>query len=398
MKFNKQIVISLVLLSLLFSALGAAYYFYSQNQKNLLKNDKLRVVLVSAKDIKKNKKITKDDIKKVQIATKYILTTPLLEKEIVGKIAKDNIYKNDMFRKEKLTVKVDTGQSDIMKYKNNSYNMSFALFSNPNFSLEKGDYINIVSVYPQSLKRENLKYDVQYTAINVKIIGFLEKGRSVKHCFRSVKQKVKTKKKKAKDEFETVTVFADEVVVDIDDDVLLGLIKHYNKGKQLWMVKTKFSTIKKEVIKKEEKPVEAAKVIKTIVKKPKVIKKVKKTIYNTKWFVPRNTTTVKRATIRYANTNDVIKSDKVTMKSNDKELCSKDGNLLIGISNNVDLRQTPSMRSKLVRRIHKNYIIPYKRLVSPNWYEICNGLYVHKNEVKKISQQDVKKKLAWNKK
>ena len=56
MKFNKQIAIVLVLLSLLLSALGAAFYFYTQNNKALSSSNKIKVVYIVAKDIKINKK------------------------------------------------------------------------------------------------------------------------------------------------------------------------------------------------------------------------------------------------------------------------------------------------------------------------------------------------------
>ena len=395
MKFNKQIAIILALLSLLLSALGAAYYFYNQNKKALVSNNQLRVVFVAAHDIKKNKKIIKSDLKQMKIAKKYVLTTPLLAKEIVNKIAKDNIYKNDMFRKEKLSVKIDDGKKDVMSYKNSSYNMEFSLFKNPNYSLKQGDFISIASVYPESLKRENLNYEVQYVAKNVKVIGFLEKGESVKQCFRMVKRKVKTKKKDAKVKYETVKVFANELVLDIKDSTLLKLIEDYNKGKQLWMVKTK----EKKVVQKKKEEILDKKLSKIQTKSTNTNSKVKRVRnYKVQWFIPKDINSIKRATIHYADTNTVLKSAKAIIKDNKTENCNKREKILIGISYNVDLRRVPSSQGKLLRRVHKNYLIPFVKMVNSDWYEVCDGSYVHKNEVTEISLPNAKKKLLWKQK
>ena len=392
MKFNKQMAIILVLLSLLLSAIAGAYYFYNQNQKTLVSNNQTITVYVAANNIKKNIKITNKDLKQINIAKKYVLTTPLLKKEILNKIAKNTIYKNDMFRKEKLSVKIDDGKSDVLTYKNSSYNLGFRLFSNPNYSLQRGEFISIVSVYPKSLKRENMDYDVQYVAKSIKVIGFLERGLSVEKCFRKVKQKVKSKNKKDKTvKYETVTKYADELVLDIDQKIILDLLEDYNKGKQLWMVKTKESKnivkIKKE-IKKEIKKVKS-------IKKKKI---AKKRVYFVKWYEYKNIKTTKRATIHYADTKEVEKSDKIAVKTQIPKQCKDKSQLLIGIAKNVYLRKTPSVRKKYIKKIHKNYLIPYEKKINSSWYKVCDGSFVHKNEVKEISLKNAKKKLLWKQK
>lgn len=384
MEFNKQIAIMLALLSLLLSALGAAYYFYDQHQKTIIVNNQVRVVYVAAKDIKKNIIIKKTDIKEFKIQKKYVLTTPLLPKAIIGKIAKENIYKNEMFRKEKLTVKVDNGISDLMIYKNNSYNIDFGLFVNPNYSLVQGDYLKIVSVYPDDAGKNNMRYNVQYVVNNVKVIGFLEKGKTVAKSFRTVKKQVKSKKKGGKPTTQTVTVFANEMVLDIQSKVILSLIDDYNKGKQLWMVKTKAPKTKKD-----------DKVKKVAAKKG--TKKVKKRVYPTKWYVPKNYNKTAVGTIRYADINKVAQSAQTSIKVDLAKQCQNREKLLIGVSRNVYLRKTTSVRSKIKRVVYRNYIIPYKRMVNPDWYEICDGSFVHKNEVSKISTANANKKLVWNK-
>ncbi|MEA3497590.1 MAG: SAF domain-containing protein [Campylobacterota bacterium] len=389
MEFNKQIAIMLALLSLLLSALGGAYYFYDQNQQTLKSNSQVRAVFIAAKDIKKNVIVKAEDIKQVNIAKKYILTTPLLKKEIIGKVAKENIYKNDMFRKEKLAKKIDTGESDLMVYNNNSYNIDFGLFVNPNYSLSQGDYIKIVSVYPGSKAKDNMKYNVQYVVKDVKVIGFLEKGKTVAKCFRSVKKQVKSKKKGEQPKVETVIVYANELVLDIQSKVLLSLIEDYNKGKQLWMVKTKAPKTNKKI----EKRIVEPKVVST--KKSKSGKKTKRRVYPVKWYIPRNISRTASGTIRYADVDKVAQSQKATIKTSFTEQCKVKDKLLIGISRNVYLRKVSSLKGKIKRVVYRNYLIPYKRKVSQNWYEACDGTFVHKNEVSEISLTNANKKLQW---
>jgi len=390
MEFNKQIAIMLALLSLLLSALGGAYYFYDQNQQTLKSNNQIRAVFIAAKDIKKNVIVKEEDIKQVNIAKKYILTTPLLKKEILGKVTKENIYKNDMFRKEKLSKKVDTGESDLMSYNNNSYNIDFGLFQNPNRSLIQGDYIKIVSVFPGSKDRGNLNFSVQYVVKDVKIIGFLEKGKSVRNAFRMANQEVRNKKGKVVGK-KVIPVYANELVLDIPSKILLSLIEDYNKGKQLWMVKTKAPKLKKKI----EKTVVEPKVVST--KRSKSGKKTKRRVYPVKWYVPRNINRTASGTIRYADIDKVAQSQKATIKMSYSQQCKEKEKLLIVISRNVNLRKTSSLSGKIKRVVYRNYLIPYKRKISQNWYEACDGTFVHKNEVAEISIKNVNKKLKWNK-
>jgi len=388
MKFNKLVVIILILTSLLLSAIGTTYYFYSKHQKVLTSNNELKTIFVAAKDIKKNTIVTIADIKEVKVAKKYILSKPLLKKEILNKVAKENIYQNDMFRKEKLSKKIDIGESDIMKFQNNSYNIGFKLFSNPNYSLNQGDFINIVSVYPKSKRKDNMDYKVQYIAKNIKVIGFLEKGKSVKKCFRFVKKEVKNKNKNNKTvRYENVKVFADELVLDIPSETILDLLEDYNKGMQVWMVKT----IEAKEVKKEELPV----VQKFNVK---ITKTKKEKVYKVQWYVPKNRYESLKATVQYADINKIETSDKITVKKDNTLRCQDKTKLLIGISKNVILRKSMSIKSKAIGKIHRNYLIPYTRKVNQNWYEVCDGSYVHRNEARVISPAKAKEKLSWQQK
>ena len=403
MKFNKQIVIILVLISLLLSSLGGGYYYYKQNQKSLKISNQVRTVFVAAKDIKKNTKITIKDLKQINIAKKYILSTPLLKKEIIGKFAKENIYKNDMFRKEKLvkTIQEDTKQKDKDLYKYNSYNMAYSMFQNPNYSVKKDEVINIISVYPLDKKKDNASPNsVQYVAKQIRIIGFLMDSKEVDKSMKKEKVTTTVKKKKVT---KTITKKAEELLLDIDGKVLLRLIDDYNRGNQLWMVKThkvKQEEIINQKIKKE--PVAKEVIKKKIASKSTNCKKVKKhktykkykRIYPVILYKPKNSFNSLKATIHYADNKSAAVIKNKVVKVDLVKKCTNTHNYVIGITNNIHLRRGSSTSHKIIRVVHKNYIIPYSGITDNSWYLTCDGMYVHRSEVKVINKDLVKRKLV----
>jgi hypothetical protein len=385
MKFNKQIIIILILLSLLLSAIGGAYYFYIENQKTQKINNQVRAVFVASKDIKKDSKISTKDIKQINIAKKYILTTPLLKKEIIGKFASENIYKNDMFRKEKLVKDLvkDKNITRVKAYKFNSYNMNYSMFRNPNYSIKKGDIINIISVYPTINKRSNNSPNsVQYVANQIGVIGFLLNGKEVDESIKKVKVTKIVKKKKVT---KTIEQKANEILLDIDSKVLLSLIDDYNRGDQLWMIKTHKKV--KKVSKKKEK-------IKVITKKS--INKIpkKKKSYPVKLYKPKDMVSSISATIHYGDEKEAAIIQKKVVKIDMQQQCNNSENYLIGISNKIYLRSGATFKHKIRKIVYRNYIIPYTDTVDKSWFTTCDGLYVHKNEVKIINKQIALKKLA----
>jgi len=395
MKFNKQIAIILVLASLLLTTLGIAYYFYNSGEEIKKKNNQLVTIYIAKKNIKKDTLLTEEHLKKTTIAKQYVLTKPLLKKSIIGKYAKETIYKNEMFLKEKLSPKiVQTNDQKVLDYKNTSYNMAFKLFQNPNYAIEAGDWINIISVYSNAMNPENNVndlYSVQYVAKKIKVMGFLIDG---KPSMKSIIQKKVKKVVKKKTQIQTVEVKAKQLLLDIDPTVLLHLINDYNKGKQLWMVKTKKPTPKELEDKKETIKVVENNKIKTIdlKKKKEKVKTVKRKKYVRKyypvsWYKTKDITLTKTAVIEYANNpNEKVKAT-AKIKTNYVQECSQRDKLLIGISRKLYIRYKPSMKAKINKVLHKNYIIPYRGISSSNsdWYELCDGKYVHKNEVKPIT-------------
>ena len=381
MKLNKQIIIPLILFSMLLSALGAAYYFYTQNKISIQKSNQLIIVYVASKNIKKGIKITKADLKTFKTARKFILGKPLVKKDIIGKFAKDIIYKNDTFTKNRVTktIKKLKIKNTILKdFKFNSYNIKFSLFQNPNLSIKQNDIINIISVYPAIKEKVNGSSNaVQYVAKEIKVLGFLIQGEESNTISKIVKRSRIVKKKRIT---EHVTLKADEFILDINGKVLLSLIDDYNRGHQLWMVKTKYHTVTKEKFPKIEK---------TISKKHKIAKKY----YPYILYKSKNKFKKLQATIHYADQNNPASTKKETIKLSTVNLCVKEQQFLIGISKKVYLRQEASTKDKVARLLYRNYIIPYNKKINNQWYQTCDGLFVHINEATQISKKLAYKKL-----
>ena len=378
MKFNKQLIIILVLGALLMSALGAALYFYQMHEKTVKDNNKKVKVYIAKEKIPKNKQIEKSDIKEHFITKQEVLNRPLNIKEILGKFVKTDIYKNEIFIKEKISDKFpEDTHKKFIEFKENSYNMSYRLFQNPNYTLKKGDFINIITSY-QNTTNKLPGYQAKYIARNIKVLGFIEGGQPVAKPINRKKVKKRVKKK----EIEVIeNVKAHELVLDIQDKIILDIAENFQKNKNIfWMVKTK-----------EKKPLPIVKKVKPI----KVAKKkVKKRTYPFTWYIPNTTTKATSATIAYADKptqSPQMKS--ATLVYDYKKECKDTSKLLIGLSRNVYLKSQPTMKTKTVRVLYRNYIMAYQDKVG-SWYKLCDNKYVHQNEVKKISKEFALKKMS----
>lgn len=380
MKFDKQLAIILVLVSMLLSAIAVSFYFYNQKVEVEENNNKLVTIFVAKETIKKDTLITKDMLKPTSIARQYVLTKPLLEKEIIGKYVKETIYQNEAFLKEKLSTQLEIQKAMTLNFEYNSYNMSMRLFQNPNYAIHPNDIIKIISVYPKIKGKETNNFAVQYVAKNIKVLGFLTEGKEIDQPIYKKKIKKLVNKKQVE---EIIDVKVDEVILDVKEKVLLRLIDDYNKGKQLWMVKSKYED---ETV--EEKPKENIKKKESV--KTAKTKVAKKRTYPITWYNPEKSIITKTAVISYANSEE-----KITKKADIKEVneCSKTDNLLIGVSNNIYLRTDPSYRAKIYKKVYKNYILPYNSMsrINPDWYKLCDGSYVNKKDVKEISYKEIKK-------
>lgn len=389
MKFNKQLAMILILLSMLLSAIAISIYFYNQNQDVLASKSQLVTIFIANKDIKKDTQITEEDIKQTTIARQYVLTNPLLKNEILNKYAKEAIYKNEFFLKEKLSPNiVEKVVEKTLEYKYNSYNMALDLFQNPNFSLKPDDIIKIISVYPKDGDENKNDFVVQYIAKNIRVVGFLRDGYE---STKSIEKKKINRLVNKKQVEEIVDFKADEIVLDVKQEVLLSLINNYNKGKQLWMVKSKIEEDTKENEKDEKKKI---KELFKDSKQKKLAKKVyKPRSYPVKWYRPETSVSTKTATISYANDKKLNEIKKAKITSSFNKECSNTKNLLIVVSNRTLLRKNPSKRAKIHKTVYKNYVLSYisASKINTNWYVICDGSYVNSEDVMQISYDEYKK-------
>ncbi len=384
MKFDKQLAVILILISLLLSAIGISFYFYNKNEETKKENSQQVRIFVANENIKQNTLIEEKHLKEITVAKQYVLTRPLIKQEILNKYAVENIYKNEHFLKEKLSVTplVKREISKILDYDYSSYNMAFKLFQNPNYSLKPNDIIKIISVYPTG---DNKDYKVRYVAKNIRILGFLSDGREIEKAI--YKKKIKRLERKQEIE-EVIDVKSDELILDIKENVLLSLINDFNKGNQLWMVKSKIE--KENDAKKLSKDDKKQLTNGTKINKPLTPKKV---YYPVKWYQPETTYETKVGTITYADNIEKSASKSVKIESQFQKECKKTDKLLLVTSNTVYLRKAPSIRAKIKKRINKNYVLPYVSVskINPNWFMICDESYVQKKDVREISFDEYKR-------
>lgn len=400
MQINKQLIAIIILASLLFSAIGAALFFFKKNQQTQKAKNELVTIYIAKDDIPKDTLLTIENLAQTTIAKEYVLNTPLTKEEIIGKYTNEKIYKHEIFLKQKLDTQIVKEEKKILDFKKSSYNMKFEIFKNPNYALVQGEYINIISVYPEGTPDNRGRFEnfaVEYVASNIKVLGFIRNG---KHESLSItKQPVKkVVDKKTVEEIEEVK--SDEVVLDIDLDVLLKLTENYNKGNQLWMVKIAYDETKdnnpeqtKEAIKNEIKTMASNSQVST----PKENSGVEQAIkYKYRLYSSDVTVLTQSAAIDYANDTNKEKSKikNVEIAVDTNKICSQiKDKFIVGNANSFFIRSTPSKDSQDKSLLYRNIIIPYTEK-QEEWYKTCDGRYVHQSVVNEVDLSFIQSKLG----
>lgn len=397
MQINKQLIAIIVLASLLLSALGAAFYFYKKDKQSQQAKDELVTIYIAKDDIPKETLLTVEHLAQTQIAKQFILNKPLLKEEILGKYTNEIIFKHEIFLKQKLDTEIRKEQKNILEFEKSAYNMKFELFKNPNYALQQGEYINVISVFPigeSDNKGRFSDFEVKYVAPTVKVLGFIRDGRYESKSI--TKHKVKKVINKVVEEVEE-EIKADEVVLDIDLDVLLALIKDYNLGTQLWMTKTKFSEtyikeLKDEKLTKEE--VLNQESIKQEIKKEIIAQKAEPKKFKYTMYKPTATVIQQSALINYSNDKEDTKTKNVDIVVSNGILCKtiKD-KYIVGVPNGFYIRSEASTNSKQRTLLNKNTIIPYIAREA-DWYKTCDEKYVHESVINEVDSNFVKNKLG----
>lgn len=396
MQINKQLIVIIILASLLFSALGAAFYFYNKNKKSMDEQNQLVTIYIAKDDIPKDTLLTIEHLAQTNIAKQFILNKPLVKEEIVGKYTNERIYKHEIFLKQKLDTEIKKEQKNLLEFEKSAYNMKFELFKNPNYALQQGEYLNIVSVFPigePDNKGRYLDFDVTYVAPNIKVLGFIRDGRYEAKSI--TKHKIKKVINKNVEEVEE-EIKADEIILDIDLDVLLKLIKNYNLGTQIWMTRTKFSNDYIKELQDEKKAVEEQKLendnisnIKEIDLREPSIRKFQYIMYQ-----PTKAVSQKSALIEYSNDKEEATTKNVDIVVNPTTLCKtiKD-KFIVGIPTGFYIRSEATRSSKEKTLLSKNTIIPFIDK-QEDWYRTCDEKFIHESVVNEVDSLFVKEKLG----
>ena len=377
-------------------------FFFKKNQQTLKAKSELITIFIAKENIPKDTLLTIEHLAQTTIAKEYLLNPPLVKEEIIGKFTNENIYKHEIFLKQKLDTQIAKEEKKILDFIKSSYNMKFELFKNPNYALVQGEYINIISVYPEGIPDNKGRYPdfaVEYIANNIKVLGFIRDGR---HESSSItKQTVKKIiNKKSVEVIEEVK--SDEVILDIDLDVLLKLTENYNKGNQLWMVKTAYNETKENELEHnniQENDDEKEIVSNTSIQAPapKIRSVVEHDIkHKYRLYSSDITVLTQSAAIDYANDlnkeRTKIKNVEIAVDSN--KICSQiKDKFIVGTANSFFIRSTPSKDSENKSLLYRNIIIPYVEK-QEEWYKTCDGRYVHQSVVNEVDLSFIESKLG----
>lgn len=232
---DSKLLVIIFLLFLLLASIGGLLFLYKQNNDIKTAKEASVKIVVAAKDIPQNQKITKEDLKVISMAKSNVQFDVLLEREIIDKYAAVPIFKEEPIRKEKISklIEKEDINSTAKKANHDLYNIKLDLFQNPNYTLHSGDIVDIVGVWGDTVNDPTVKY----IAKSIDVYGFFYKGaleEDALHIETTIHVNPKTKEK-----VEQQTPFkSEEIVLDTQANVIKSIIEAHNRGHQLWMVQS----------------------------------------------------------------------------------------------------------------------------------------------------------------
>ncbi len=367
---DKKSIIIVVLLFFVIASGGGLYFLMKKNSDMETKFEAYQNVIVASRNIEVGEKIENEDLATVSLQKRSIPFKILVASEIVGKFALMPIYKDEPFRAEKIAAPEEylskEEESVSLKFlpKYDIYNMSLAQFRNPNYLLSRNESIDIIAVVDSGGEMV-----VNIIAQNVKIVGFTSKGVEQKSALEVVEPKSTAKDPNPA----PINRYADELLLDLDEDRIKKIVEATNKGNQFWMIWDHNS--KKEVLKNireenQDKEITLKEGNLTMeTSSERAIERVE-TVY-----IPRyqNVVTKNRreATISFENRDEVQKYSVLGLK--DPLGCEK----FIEIdSRYANIREEPNLNSKVLFQARRGDIIGFEKYIG-EYYELCDGRYIH---------------------
>jgi hypothetical protein len=227
-----------ILLTLIMFASSLALVMYSK-QNELKKQVESQVeVYVSAKDLKEGDSIGAKEIVLKKMPKSYIDFTPLTKEEILGRFAKVVIFANEPLRPEKITLtkvvqedkkevatpKAKEEEPAVKRLSSDTVSLSLELFKNLDISLQKDDFIDIVSVSPSKKERDDYEFATTYVALHVKIHSF---GSGTKEMQKTVHEEYDEKTKQSR------RSVADTLILEMSPLEIKNFLAMYYKTQEL---------------------------------------------------------------------------------------------------------------------------------------------------------------------
>jgi len=193
MKQKKTKIIIGALLALVLFASSIALLMYSKQSK-LNKYVETHIeVYISTHPLSRGDMIGVQDIKISSLPKSYIGFTPLTKAEIIGRYVSVDMLGQEPMRPEKITQTKPSDKLISKKDRSSEINtnkkvetingdtiaISMSVFRNLDTSLKKGDFIDIVSVKPKSMKKNNKEFTTKYIALHVEINSFIANSKPV---------------------------------------------------------------------------------------------------------------------------------------------------------------------------------------------------------------------------
>lgn len=182
-----------ILLTLIMFVSSLALVMYSK-QNELKKQVENQIeVYVSTKNLNEGASIGANHIALKKLPKSYIDFTPLTQEEIIGRFAKVAIFANEPLRPEKITLtkvvqeekaevaapKANEQEEVVKRLSSDTISLSLELFKNLDVSLQKDDFIDIVSVSPSKKERDDYEFTTTYVALHVKIHSFVSAAKEM---------------------------------------------------------------------------------------------------------------------------------------------------------------------------------------------------------------------------